>query len=348
MPQKKYSLKMQMPQGKKSKPVTSEAEGFPPKTGIYVLAGKNDSLVNAQCHELIEQLIEPSQRTTGLSIADAVEVSAADVLDELRTVPFLTQKRVVVVRNADDFVSKNRPLLEKYFDNPCRTGQLVLTVKSWDARTKLAKKLPEVGKLIEVKEPKSWQLPSRLSKYASDAHSKRLDKNAAELLVELTGDDLTRLYSEIDKLAVFAEAENAITVKHVESLIGHNRIYDTFEVIDAIGCGRTGEAVARLRNMFAEDKNADYTVVGAFAFHFRRMYNAKAQLEKGLSPVAVGKNLGLWRSKEESFFAQVHKMSFNQMGAIMQKLAAIDYAIKTGQTKAQVAIEQFVLNMPCG
>jgi len=336
-----------MPQSKKSKPVPSQAEGFPPKAGIYVFAGKNDALVNAQCHEFIEQLIEPSQRATGLSFADANEASVSDVLDELRTVPFLAGKRVVVVKNADDFVSKNRSLLEKYFDNPCPTGVLVLAVSSWPSQTKLAKKLPEVGKLIEVKEPKHYELPARLLQYASDAHGKRLDRDAAELLIELAGDDLPRLYSEIDKLAVFAEAENAITVKHVESLIGHNRIYGVFEVIDAIGHGRTGEAVARLRNMFAEDKNADYTVVGAFAFHFRRMYHAKVLLEKGASTSEVAKRLRIW-ANIEGFFAQVRKMTLPQLSRSLQQLAAVDYAIKTGQTKAQVAIEQLVLNMTFG
>jgi len=314
---------------------------------IYVFAGKNDSLVNAQCQEFLQQLIEPSQRATGLFVAEAGEVLVADVLDELRTVPFLTPKRVVVVKNADEFVSQNRPLLEKYFDNPCRTGQLILTVRTWDARTKLARKLPEVGKLIEVKQPAPWQLPGRLSKYAGDAHDKKLDKNAAELLIELTGDDLPRLYSEIDKLAVFAEAEKVITAKHVESLIGYNRIYGAFEVIDAMVAGKTAEAIARLRNMFAEDKNADYTVVGAFAFHFRRMYHAKVLLEKGTSTSEVAKRLRIW-ANIEGFFAQVRKMTLPQLSRILSQLGTIDYAIKTGQTKAQVAIEQLVLDMALG
>jgi len=314
---------------------------------IYVFAGKNDSLVNAQCQEFLQQLIEPSQRATGLFVANAGEVSVADVLDELRTVPFLTPKRVVVVKNADEFVSQNRPLLEKYFDNPCRTGQLILTVRTWDARTKLAKKLPEVGKLIEVKQPASWQLPGRLSKYAGDAHDKRLDKDAAELLIELTGDDLPRLYSEIDKLAVFADAEKVITAKHVESLIGYNRIYGAFEVIDAMVAGKTAEAIARLRNMFAEDKNAEYTVVGAFAFHFRRMYHATVLLEKGTSTSEVAKRLRIW-ANIEGFFEQVRKITLPQLSRILSQLGTIDYAIKTGQTKAQVAIEQLVLDMALG
>jgi len=321
---------------------------LPPKAGIYVFAGKDESLVNAQCQEFIQQLVEPAQRATGLFIGDANEVSVADVLDELRTVPFLTAKRVVVVKNADDFLSQNRHILEDYFDNPCPTGVLILTVSSWPSNTKLAKKLPSVGKLIEVKELKPWQLPAKLSEYASDAHDKKIDKDAAELLVELTGDDLTRLYSEIDKLALFAEDEKVITAKHIESLIGHNRIYDVFEVIDAITIGKTAKAVARLRNMFAQDKDAEYTVVGAFAYHFRKMYNAKALLEKGISPYQVGKRLRVWPSKEESFFAQVGKITLAQLSRILQQLAAIDYAIKTGQTKAEVAIEQLVLNLPIG
>ncbi len=314
---------------------------------IYVFVGKNQPLVNAQCHEFLQQLVEPRARATGLFAVDADKTSVADVLDDLRTVPFLTGKRVVVVKNADNFVSNNRPLLEKYFDNPCPTGILILTVSSWPGQTRLAKKLPSVGKLVEVKEPQAWQLPSRLSKYASDAHNKGLDKDAAELLVELAGDELTRLYSEVDKLALLAEAQETITVEHVESLIGHNRIFGAFEVIDAVTAGKTAEAVARLRNMFAADRDTEYTVVGAFAYHFRMMYNAKAMLEKGMSTFEIGKCLRLWRSKEESFFAQVRKTTLQQLSRNLQQLAGIDYAIKTGQTRAQVAIEQFVLNLPC-
>ncbi len=312
---------------------------------IYVIAGKDTSLVNAECEKLLEKLLQPQQKATGLFTADPVSASASEVLDELRTAPFLTDKRVVIIKNADDFISNNRQLLEKYFDNPCSTGVLILTVSSWAENTKLAKKLPAVGKLISIIQPKSWQLPQYLERYAADAHGKKLTKDAAQLLIELTGDELTRLYSEIDKLALFAGDEKIITVNHIESLIGHNRIFDAFEVIDAITAGNINKAVARLRNMFAEEKNAEYTVVGAFAFHFRRLFEAKALLEKGFSPDEIAKRLRIWKDKD-SFFPQVRKMSLKQAGSILQKLAEIDFEIKTGQTQAEVAIEQLVLTLP--
>jgi DNA polymerase-3 subunit delta len=314
---------------------------------IYVIAGKEESLVNQTCREMLDELVEPSQRATGLFNADPKEVEAADILDELRTVPFLTDKRVVVIKGADEFVSQNRELLEKYFDNPCPTGILILTVNSWPGNTRLAKKLPETGKLVTVTQPKGWQLPRRLVQYAADAYSKRLNKEAAELLVELTGDDLVRLYSEIDKLALFSYSEKAITVEHVEKLIGHNRLYNAFTVIDTCLAGDAGAAVERLRSMFASDRSTEFTVVGAFAFHFRRMFNAKVLLDKGIHPNAIVKRLRIWGNKD-GFFAQLRKMSLKQIGDGIQQLAEIDYAIKTGRTKPQVAIEQLVLKLAAG
>ncbi|MHC4499306.1 MAG: DNA polymerase III subunit delta [Planctomycetota bacterium] len=311
---------------------------------IFVIAGKEDSLVNIECDKLLAELLEPQQRTTGLFNADPTEVSASDILDELRTLPFLTKKRVVVIKGADKFISANRELLERYFDSPCPTGILVLTVSSWLGNTRLAKKLPKVGTLINVTQPKAWQLPQRLIEYAGDAHAKKLSKEAAELLIELTGDDLGRLYGEIDKLALFAGEQKTIAAEHVESLIGHNRLFNAFAVIDAVTAGNVARAVDRLRTMFAEDKSTEYTVVGAFAFHFRRMFKAKVMLEEGVRPADIVTRLRVWSNKD-SFFLQLRRVPLKKIGDILQQLADIDYAIKTGRTKPQVAIEQLVLKL---
>ncbi|MBN2183471.1 MAG: DNA polymerase III subunit delta [Sedimentisphaerales bacterium] len=311
---------------------------------IYVIAGKEDSLVSAQYQELLDELIEPSQRTTGLFSPDPATISAAECLDELRTAPFLTDKRVVAIRQADDFISANRNSLEKYFDAPCPTGRLILTVKSWDSRTRLAKKLSKAGKLINVTQPKRWQLPQHIIEYANKTHGKKLSKDAAEVLIELVGDELTRLYNEIDKLALYTEKDKIITQKHIESLIGHNRLFNAFAVIDAITDGQTTAAVERLRNMFAEDRSSEYTVIGAFAFHFRRIFNAKALEEKGLSQEKIAKQLNIWGNREQ-FFARLRKITLKQIGKYIQFLAETDYAIKTGRAKAQIEMEQFVLRL---
>lgn len=324
--------------------VKSKVEPKKKHEPIYVIAGEEKTLVDAECEKLLETLLEPQQRATGLFNADPAEVSASEVLDELRTLPFLTERRVVLVKGADKFISENRELLEKYFDNPCPTGILILTVSKWDERTKLAKKLPSAGKLLNVSQPTRGQLPRRLMQYAREAHGKNLSETAAELLVELSGDELVRLYSEVDKLALFANNEKSITEQHIESLVGHNRIFNAFTVIDAIMAGDIAQAIYRLRTMFAEDKSVEYTVVGAFAFHFRRMFGAKVLLEKGVGSAEIASRLRIWGDRD-SFFAQLRKVSLKQIGSILQQLAATDYAIKTGRAKAEVAAEQLVLRL---
>ena len=52
----------------------------------------------------------------------------------------------------------------------------------------------------------------------------------------------------------------------------------------------------------------------------------------------------IWGNKEK-FFAQLRSVSLKQLGDNLCQLAATDYAIKTGRTKPQVAIEQMVLKL---
>ena len=311
---------------------------------IYVIAGKDESLVGARAQELVDELLDPEQRMTALLSVDGDEAVVSEVLDELKTIPFLADKRVVLVKNAEGFVSKHRELLERYFVKPASTGILILAVASWDARTRLAKMLPKVGSLITMEAPPKWKLPEHLVQYAATKHKIKLNRDAAEMLVELIGEELSPLYNELEKLVLFARGEKVIQADHVESLTGHHRVYGAFEVIDAMTGGNAGQAVTRLRNMFEQDKSAEYTVVGAFAFHLRRMFQAKTLLEKRVNPADVAKQLRIWYNKDR-FFAQLQRITLTQIAALLEELAAVDYATKTGQAQAAVAIEQLVLRL---
>ena len=192
----------------------------------------------------------------GLWIADADRVAAAEVLDELRTLPFLAERRVVLMKQAGDFISKNRSALEAYFDNPCESGILVMTVESWPKNTKLAKKLNNAGQLVAVEDIKPWKLAGYICDYTKQQHEKTISKAAAELLVELVGDEPGRLVSEADKLATYKEGSKTISPQDVEALIGHNRIFNIFAVIDAMTQGNGAGATLKLRKIFEMDKNA--------------------------------------------------------------------------------------------
>ncbi len=312
---------------------------------VYVIAGKDNFLTATRCRELLDQLLTPEQRPMALyqpEQSDKADIT--EILDELRTLPFLADVRVVLIKDADKFVSNHRELLEKYFDRPSPTGVLVLAVQTWPKNTRLAKKLAKIGELFNVSELKPWQLPAYAVDYARKQYDKGLSKTTAGFLVELVGDDAGRLTREVDKLAMYAADQKTITAQHVESLIGHNRMFNAFAVIDAVTAGNVGAAVDRLRNMFATDKNADFTTVGAFAYHFRKMFNAKVMLDEGNAVNYIAGKLRIWYNKD-AFFAQLGKTSLNTIADVLQQLARIDYQIKTGRSSPKVALEKLVLDL---
>ena len=221
-----------------------------------------------------------------------------------------------------------------------------MTVSKWPSNTRLAKKLNSVGKLIKVNQMTTWQLPGYAAAYAKEKYAKAVTKPAAELLVELVGDDPGRLCSEVDKLALYTEGTKTIRPEHVESLTGHNRMFNAFTVIDSVMEADVATAVERLRNMFTMERASEYTVVGALAWHFRRLFKAKALLQKGVDKNQAAKSVGVFRDWQKSKFTkQLDMMTLEQIGWALAELANIDYLTKTGQRQIQVVIEELVVEL---
>ena len=70
-------------------------------------------------------------------------------------------------------------------------------------------------------------------------------------------------------------------------------------------------------------------------------------LEKGVRQEDIAKQMRIFGDRK-NFFAQLHNVTLRQIGENLQRLADIDYAIKTGRTKPQTAMEQLVLELAAG
>lgn len=274
----------------------------------------------------------------------ASEAQVSDILDELRTLPFLASKRIVLIKDAEPFVRANADALMSYLGDMSPSGVLILTVSSWDKRTRLHKKFQKTGGLIEVGKLYSNQLPGYITSYAQQTHAIGLEGQTSRFLVELVGDDPGRLCREMDKLAVYVAPRKTISPQDIESLIGHNRMFDAFGVIDSVSSGQMGPAISRIRNMFAMDKSAEYSVVGAFAYHFRRLFRAKALILKGVSPQQAAAKTGV-RYKQNEFLQQVGRLSLVRIGWVLAELGRIDFGMKTGHSTASIAIERLIIKV---
>ncbi|HOK96424.1 MAG TPA: DNA polymerase III subunit delta [Anaerohalosphaeraceae bacterium] len=310
---------------------------------FIVLCGDDPYVVSVECQRLLDSLLDQNEREMALYEPRAEEARIADILEELWTLPFLASKRIVVIKNAESFIRSNLEALEEYIENPSPSSVLILTATSWDKRTRLHKKLQKLNAVIEIPGIKTYQLPAFVSNYAQQTYGIRLDSQCSRWLVELTGDDPGRLCREIDKLAAYAAPSKTISLKDIEALIGHNRLFDAFDVIDAVSTGRTEDAISRLRRMFAADRDSEYTVIGAFGYHFRRLFRVKALMSRGTPPIQAAKNVDSRRP--DDLLAQADRLSLPQLASILAELGRIDYEMKTGRTTASSAMERLIVKI---
>ncbi len=148
------------------------------------------------------------------------------VFDELSTVAlFGGGGRLVIVDDADEFVTRNRAVLEDYVARPSKAGALVLVVDAWPSNTRLAKAVAAQGLAIECKLPPPARVLKWLESWARSRYQARLERSAAELLREIVGDEMGLLDQELAKLAAAAQ-DGPISAELVQRLVGGWRAQD--------------------------------------------------------------------------------------------------------------------------
>jgi DNA polymerase III subunit delta len=176
------------------------------------------------------------------------------VLDELFTLPFFSRRRLVIVEEADTFVTKYRPELEAYVEAPSHSGILLLQVKTWTATTRLAKLVDKLGLAIEcnaIAERQSKKVIVWLTEHARSRCDVELDASAANLLLELVGLEIGILIAEVEKLAVYVGDAKRIERADVAQMVGAGRVETIWKALDAAASGQAKVALELLDNLLA-------------------------------------------------------------------------------------------------
>jgi DNA polymerase III subunit delta len=226
-----------------------DPSAHPPKP-VYVVYGDDVYLKREASAAIAGSVLGAEADELAVSRFDGQVASLADVMDAVRTLPFLYKRRIVIVTDADPFVTKNRKDLENYMDAPGGAGVLVLVVKSWPATTNLAQQVAAVGLPLDCNGPPEKELVQWLIHHAAQ-HDAVLDTDAARLLVELVGDEAGLLTTEVEKLAVYVGEARRIRRADVSRMVEAGRIETIWKTLDAATTGHGAEAIGDLDHLLA-------------------------------------------------------------------------------------------------
>lgn len=222
-----------------------------PLKAAYVIYGDDAYLRREAAREVVSLALGDQADEMAVSRFEGKASSLADVLDELRTLSFFARRRVVIVEEADAFITKYRAELETYVQSPASNGVLVLQVKSFPSNTRLAKLVDAGGLALDCGNPGEKDLVPWLIQLAKEKHAVEVDSAAARLLVELVGAEVGILAAEIEKLAVYVASTGRIQQEDVSRMVEAGRIETVWKVLDAATVGQAAAATRQLDELLA-------------------------------------------------------------------------------------------------
>jgi DNA polymerase-3 subunit delta len=163
--------------------------------------------------------------------------------------------------------------LEQYLDHPVDSTILVFCYKykSVDKRTGLAKALASKALYFQSNKLYPDKLPAWIMSLAN-LKKIRIQPQAAQLLAEHLGNDLSRISNELDKLLISIGSEKEISMEDVMTNIGISKEFNVFELQQALS-DRNILKAHRIADYFANNQrdNPIFMVLGSLGSYFTRI-----------------------------------------------------------------------------
>ncbi len=326
----------------------------------YFFYGEENFLAHQFVSELKETLISEDVQEYNVERFDLDENSWAEVIDLARTIPFfLSPWRIIVVEvsqgKKESLSPAEQKILRDYFDSPSSRTVVVVVfsgkIKKNSSFFKFFSSLPSSVVLSKELRPlRQRALYAWMDKKFS-AHGKTAAPDAMKRLEELTGNDLRRINSELEKLITYVGEKNAIELDDVNQVSGWVKTFYEWEISDSLSKADFDQCLVVLDNLFKEGIKPEY-ILGSVVRFFRDIFQAKLLIkEKDIDKKAIFRELrphiqekfgNFYTTKLKEFFSLVEKFSSKDLSHMLAKLEKIDLRMKTSSLNPKTLLESFL------
>ncbi len=217
---------------------------------IHLITGDDESLVLTAVSDLVHRLVGDGERTLMVDDFAGDEYELGAVVDAAQTMPFLTDKRVVVARDIGRFSTDDAVALVAYVNDPLASTDLVLV----SGGGRLAKAVTDAARnagaiITNATPPTSKRDRSLWIEEQVVGAGLRLDPHALAMLAGWMGEQAGRLAGVLDTLASAYGTRVKLSADDIEPFLGESGSVPPWDLTDAIDRGDTRTAVELLARM---------------------------------------------------------------------------------------------------
>ncbi len=313
---------------------------------IQLLINGEEFLALRHLARVEKQLIDPSLKDFNYQRLSARDVSGAQLVDLLKTLPMMADTRLVVLTDLESFKKQDLEVLGKYFDAPCDTTHFIMMATKIDKRTSFYKNFIKAGEVFEFKPLYANQIPQFISKECQTM-GLGIGPGCAERLSDVVGTNLMSILSELEKLSLYVWPDKKISLKHVNELVSAGVIENIFKITDYISQKNIYEAQVLYTKMREQGEPVIRTMALVIS-HFRKLLLIKACLQKQMGQHQLSSQLGINPYFLKTYLAQSRQFEMNGLKKIYEKAMTTSYQLRTVNLSAHTLFEGFLQEVCVG
>lgn len=320
---------------------------------VYLLHGDEPYYIDQVIHYIEHHVLNDMEKGFNQTVLYGKDTDMSTILNAAKRYPMMSDYQVIIVKEAQDLKwskdteGKDAEYVLSYFEKPLASTILVFGYKygNFDKRKKLYKTIDKSGLIFQSDPIRDYKIAGWIEDHVKEKGYK-IAPQAAALMAEYLGTDLSKIANEVEKLLLNISKETTIDTDHIQKNIGISKEYNVFELQKALA-SRNVLKCNQIINYFADNPKANPTVMvlanlnsyftKILKYHYLQNKNDAAK-ELGVNPYFV-----------KDYETAARSYSLNKVFDIISLLRSYDLKSKgvdsTGNTTDGELLKELLFKM---
>lgn len=322
---------------------------------VYLFYGNEVFLRDFCVKEIKKTYVDASLESMNYIEMDGKEVQVSEVVNASETLPFMADKKIVIVNDCQWFSSnvKSNEIEEliKYLKRPSDTTSLIFIVKSdsIDKRKKQVKEIKKLNGMIEFSKIKGKDLTKWISKIFKK-NGKMIKENEIKSFIQITGyidnnsnKNLYDLENEVIKVSNYLGERKQVEQEDIEKILVKSLQNNIFRLVDGIGNKNYNQSIFMFNEMILSNEPPQL-IIYMIIRQFRLLIMAKLLQSRGYSIGNISKKMGVPNFVARKLISQSNNFNIDELKEGLKKCLESDKKIKKGEMDSKLAVEVLIMS----
>ena len=307
---------------------------------IYLLYGE-EGYLKKQYRDKIATALADKDDNMNYNYYEGNKISVGEVLDLGDTMPFFSERRVLVIENSGWFKKAPEDIEKRIAAFPDTTF-VIFVENEIDKRNRLYKFVSKEGYASEMKTPTASMLEKWVTKICKE-EGKKIEKPTIHFLVSHMGADMMMLKNELDKLIGYCYDRNEITVEDVKAVCISQAVDKLYNMIDAISIKDQKKALVLYHDLLVLREPA-MRILFNLTNHFRALMELSMMTHKEYKYDELASLCGIPVFSVKKDKEQAKRYTYEQLRHMVEMCQMTDHNIKTGRVSDVVGVELLIVD----